>query len=75
MPVLCHDGLAVHVVDRAIIINFGRHTPGILNIEKYNKSIEDSSLDEKESLWQEAKSATKSGRSPDKADKSGGKAD
>ena len=45
------------------------------NIEKYNKSIEDSSLEEKEFLWQEAKSATKSGRSPDKADKSGGKAD
>jgi MazG family protein len=54
------------------------------NIEKYNKSIEDSSLEEMESLWQEAKSATKSGRSPDKADnsdkadgadKSGGKAD
>ena len=45
------------------------------NIEKYNKSIEDSSLEEKESLWQEAKSATKSGRSPDKDDKSGGKAD
>mgnify|MGYP001162565626 FL=1 len=51
------------------------------NIEKYNKSIEDSSLEEKESLWQEAKSAIKSGRSPDKADradkadKSGGKAD
>lgn len=54
------------------------------NIEKYNKSIEDLSLEEMESLWQEAKSATKSGRSPDKADnsdkadgadKSGGKAD
>ena len=54
------------------------------NIEKYNKSIEVSSLEEMESLWQEAKSATKSGRSPDKADradnsnkadKSGGKAD
>ena len=53
------------------------------NIEKYNKSIEDLSLEEMESLWQEAKSATKSGRSPDKADnsdkadgadKSGGKA-
>ena len=38
------------------------------NIEKYNKSIEDSSLEEMESLWQEAKSATKSGRSPDEAD-------
>ena len=45
------------------------------NIEKYNKSIEDSSLEEMESLWQEAKSATKSSPSPDKADKSGGKAD
>ena len=57
------------------------------NIEKYNKSIEVSSLEEMESLWQEAKSATKSDRSPDKADradnsdkadradKSGGKAD
>ena len=54
------------------------------SIEKYNKFIEDSSLEEMESLWQEAKSATKSGRSPDKADnsnkadgadKSGGKAD